>query len=130
MSDTKIDAMTQHGAFSWNELMTTDVDGAKAFYSEMFNWKLQDLDMDEPYTIGNINEEGVAGIMPIPPGNAGMPPMWGAYITVDDVDKSVQQAVTLGGKIFMEPRDIPELGRFAVIADPQGAVISMITYIK
>jgi len=47
--------MKQHGAFSWNELMTTDIDGAKSFYSEMFNWQLEDINKEIPYTMATIN---------------------------------------------------------------------------
>jgi len=56
--------------------------------------------------------------------------MWGGYVTVDDVDASAKQAVTLGGKILLEARDIPNVGRFCVIADPQGATLSLITYFE
>jgi len=128
MADAKLDPMTQHGVFSWNELMTPNLDSAKTFYQDMFNWEMHDMEMDQPYTMATINNQDVAGLMPMPPGTEGMPPLWGGYITVDDVDKSAKQAVSLGGKIFMEPREIPNVGRFAVIADPQGAVVSIITY--
>ena len=58
-----------------------------------------------------------------------MPSMWGGYVTVDNVDESAKQAESLGGKIIMEPRDIPNVGRFCVITDPQGALLSIITYV-
>jgi hypothetical protein len=58
----------------------------------------------------------------------GMPPVWGTYVTVDDVDQTAKTAEKLGGKILMPPTDIPTVGRFCVIQDPQGAVISAITY--
>ena len=65
------------------------------------------------------------------PAEAGkMPPMWGAYVTVDDVDASAEQAEALGGKLVMGPQDIPDVGRFCVICDPQGAALSLITYIN
>jgi uncharacterized protein len=60
----------------------------------------------------------------------GMPPAWISYVTVDNADTSAQQAEKLGGKIVVPPRDIPEVGRFAVIQDPQGATIAIITYAK
>jgi len=68
--------------------------------------------------------------MPKPTGATGMPPAWISYVTVDSVDTTAQQAEKLGGKILMPPRDIPEVGRFAVIQDPQGASIAIITYAK
>ena len=122
------DPMKQHGAFSWNELMTTDIDGAKSFYSEMFNWQLEDTGKEMPYTMARIEGQDSAGMMSMPPEAAGMPPMWGGYVTVDDVEASAKQAVALGGKLLMEARDIPDIGRFCVICDPQGATLSMITY--
>lgn len=68
--------------------------------------------------------------MTIPPEAAGMPPTWGAYVTMDDVDARAGQAVDLGGRILVEPRDIPDVGRFCVIQDPQGATLSLITYVE
>ena len=128
MSNTKVNPMKQHGAFSWNELMTSDLDGAKAFYSKLFNWQLEDVNMNMPYTLAKIDGKDAAGLMTIPPEAEGMPAMWGGYVTVDDVDASAKQAEALGGKILMEARDIPDIGRFSVVADPQGAVLSIITY--
>lgn len=123
------EAMKQHGAFSWNELMTTDVAGAKTFYGELLGWSLSDIDCcNEKYTMAKAGETEVAGMMDIPTEAAGMPPAWGAYVTVDDVDAMVAQVEKLGGKICLPPRDIPGIGRFVVIQDPQGAVLSLITY--
>ncbi len=124
-------AMKQHGAFSWNELMTTDVKGAKSFYENLFNWTLEDMETcDVGYTMAKANDTEVAGIMATPPEAGEMPPMWGAYVTVDDVDASTKQAETLGGNIVLAPRDIPNIGRFSVISDPQGALLSIITYFE
>ena len=123
------EAMKQHGAFSWNELMTTDVAGAKAFYGELFGWALHDEQApDMVYTMAKAGDKDVAGMMAIPDEAKGMPATWGAYVTVDDVDKQVKRVESLGGKIMVPPRDIPDVGRFAVISDPQGAMLSIITY--
>lgn len=130
MSNTPNNPMKQHGAFSWNELMTTDLEGAKSFYSKMFSWQLDDINNEMPYTMAKINNQDTAGMMSMPPEAGEMPPMWGAYITVDDVEASAKQAEALGGKILLEARDIPDVGRFCVISDPQGAAISIITYFK
>ena len=122
-------AMKQHGAFSWNELITTDVSAAKAFYGELFGWTLRDEQTPNMvYTMAKAGEKDVAGMMVIPPEAEGMPPTWGAYVTVDDVDRQTQKVESLGGSIVMPPRDIPDVGRFAVISDPQGAMLTMITY--
>ena len=128
MSESKLDRMKQHGAFSWNELMTNDMEEAKTFYNKMFSWKMHDMEMDEPYTIATINEEDVAGLMPMPPGEEKRPPMWGGYITVDNVEVSMKQAIKLGGKVLLEPRDIPTVGHMCILADPQGAMFTIITY--
>ncbi len=120
--------MKQHGAFSWNELLTTDLDGAKSFYSQMFSWNFEDINNEMPYTLAKVNGKESAGMMTMPPEAAGMPPMWGGYVTVDDVEASATLAEELGGKILVEARDIPSVGRFCVISDPQGAMLTIITY--
>lgn len=119
----------EHGVFSWNELMTTDMPAAKKFYRAALGWELQDLNnpgMD--YTIAKNGNREVAGIMAMPGDSPGMAPSWGSYVTVDDVDARVARVESLGGKLCVAPRDIPNVGRFAVIADPQGAMLAMITY--
>jgi len=123
-------AMKQHGAVSWNELLTTDIKGAKVFYSAMFNWQLEDFNKEMPYTLAKIDGQEVAGMMVTPPETKDMPSMWGAYITVDDVEVSAKQCEKLGGKILVETRDIPDVGRFCVITDPQGAMLTIITYFE
>lgn len=122
-------AMKQHGAFSWNELMTSDVPGAKKFYGEMFGWEMRDLPMPEgSYTMFNTGGRDVGGMMALPADAKGALPIWGSYVTVDDVDQRVERAQQLGGKVIVPPQDIPDVGRFAVISDPQGAMLSLITY--
>ena len=123
------DPFKQHGTFSWFELMTSDVDGAKKFYANLFGWNTEDMPMgDMNYTIVKVGEEGLGGIMSTPPQAEGAPPNWGVYVTVDDVDATAGKAEELGGKILVPPTDIPNVGRFCVLQDPQGAVISAITY--
>jgi hypothetical protein len=119
----------KHGAFSWSELLTTDVEAAKAFYTKLFGWSTKDMPMEGMnYTVVGAAGKDVGGIMKIPPHAQGMPPSWGCYVTVDDVDAIAKMAQELGGKVLMGPQDIPGVGRFCVIQDPQGAVISAITY--
>ncbi len=120
-----------HGAFSWHELMTTDPEAAKQFYSEVFGWGIQEYPMGEgTYTVVKIGDEGVGGIMAIPPEAKGTPPNWGTYITVDNVDATVEKVSALGGKVLSQPQDIPEVGRMAIIQDPQGAVLMVMTYVE
>ena len=119
----------QHGAFSWSELMTTDVEAAKAFYTQLFGWTLEDMQMEGmTYTVIKAGGREVGGMMGTAPEAAGTPPMWGTYVTVDDVDSVARTATGLGATLMVEPRDIPGVGRFCVIRDPQGAFISAITY--
>ncbi len=121
--------MKHHTAITWNELITPDVEGAKAFYSELFGWDLRDEDMGErTYTIAKSHNVEVAGIMQTPAEAEGMPARWGAYVSVANVDASAAHAEKLGGTIVMAPRDIPGVGRICVISDPQGALISMVSY--
>jgi len=127
MSD---DVFKQHGAVSWSELMTTDVEAAKSFYSQLFGWQIETMEIPgaAPYNVIGAGDMKIGGIMEKPPEAAEAPPYWGSYVTVDDVDAVAQKTTELGGKVLFGPHDIPTVGRFCVIQDPQGAVISAITY--
>ncbi len=119
----------QHGYFNWNELMTTDVEGAKKFYGALVGWTFEKMDNpDVDYTCAKVGDVMTAGMMTQPADAPSMPPMWGGYITVDDVDESAAKAESLGGKVIVPLTDIPTVGRFCVILDPQGAAVSLITY--
>ena len=120
-----------HGAFSWTELTTSDTKAARTFYGKLLGWQFQDMDMGNgTYTVINVAGQGVGGITAVPPNAKGMPPAWGGYVTVDDVDAVVARVAGLGGRVLLAPTDIPTVGRFATIQDPQGATISLITYAK
>ncbi len=122
------EAIKRHGMFIWQELMTGDVDGAKKFYMALLGWSAEEFPMegDGSYWVMKVGEEGVGGIMQTPPEAKGVPPYWGGYIMVDDVDTTAKKAQTLGGQIIAGPMDIPKVGRFATLRDPQGAVFSVI----
>lgn len=120
----------QSGIFSWTELTTTDLAAAKTFYSQLFGWTLEEQEItDIPYTVIKVNDQPIGGMMSLPPESPAMPSQWGAYVTVEDVNASAQQAEALGAKIIIPPTDIPETGRFCLLQDPQGATLSMITYL-
>jgi len=129
-----MDATRTHGAFSWNELMTSDPAAASRFYGELFGWTCKPTDMggSGPYHVASLGEVPVAGIMAPPPAEASgaspMPPAWGCYITVDDVAATVARCTALGGQQLVPPMDVPGVGRMAVLQDPQGAVFSVMTY--
>ncbi len=121
----------QQGVFSWTELMTTDVALAKNFYGDLLGWTFQDQEMacGGTYSMAIVNGRPVAGLCVMPPAvPAGVPPHWGAYVTVNDVDEATKKAESLGGRVLVAPMDIPGIGRFSVIADPQGAAISLFSF--
>jgi predicted enzyme related to lactoylglutathione lyase len=124
-----MDVYKTHGAFSWSELMTSDPSAALAFYRDLFGWTTEAMPMpDGTYHVVKANGTSIGGIMAIPKKAAGMPPNWGSYVTVDDVDAIARKAAASGGKVAHGPEDIPGVGRFAVLVDPQGAAINVITY--
>jgi uncharacterized protein len=123
------DPFRTHGALSWSELLTSDATRAVEFYRELFGWQTREMPMpDGAYHVVSVAGKDAAGIMKIPPAAAGMPPMWGVYVTVDSVDATADKVRALGGTILMGPADIPNVGRFCTFRDPQGAMISAITY--
>ncbi len=124
-----MDVFTTHGAFSWFELMTNDPEGAREFYTQLFGWGSKDMDMPSgKYTTMQVGETSVAGMMKIPDDAGPMPPAWGCYVTVKDVDATCARVTQLGGKVVMPVFEVPSVGRMSVIQDPQGAVLSVITY--
>jgi predicted enzyme related to lactoylglutathione lyase len=127
--ETKMDAFKTHGAFSWCELDTGDPDKAVAFYGELFGWKAETMQMpDGPYHVLKVGDSGVGGVMKTPEAAKDKPPMWNCFVTVDDIDAVAARCTKLGGKVCAGPLDIPGVGRMAVLQDPQGAMISAITY--
>ena len=127
------DRFDTHGDFSWCELLTYDVDKSKQFYAELLGWTMEDQPMPEGagnYTILRVDGRPVGGMMKMPPQvPAGTPPHWGTYVTVDDVDAIAAKVQQLGGKILVPPMDSPD-AKFCVFQDPQGAVLSIISYTK
>lgn len=104
------------------ELMTTDVAKAKAFYTGLFNWKLEDIPgMD--YTIINVGEGTGGGMMKNPVPDS--PSCWMAYVQVDNAAVATEKARTLGAKICKEVTEIPGVGWFSVITDPTGATLAL-----
>jgi predicted enzyme related to lactoylglutathione lyase len=124
-----MDVFKTPGAFSWSELTTTDPAAAAAFYGKLFGWTVKAPDPNMGgYRVVAIGEQGVAGISGMQPGAPAMPSHWGNYVTVGDIDHTTGLCESLGGKVLVPPMDVPGVGRMAVFMDPQGAVISAITY--
>jgi predicted enzyme related to lactoylglutathione lyase len=116
----------ENNSLCWNELLTTDTERAKAFYTKLFGWKSKTDGGETPYTEWINGEDHIGGMMQIQPFMGPIPPNWGIYIAVDDCDAKVAQATALGARPYVPPTDIPNVGRFAVLADPQGAVFNII----
>jgi len=116
------------GAMCWNELMTTDTDAAGKFYTNLFGWGVETMDMGEmgTYTMWTRNEGRPAGgMLAISAAMGPVPPNWLVYFAVTDPDATHAKAVALGGQSVVAPTDIPNAGRFAVIQDPVGAVFGV-----
>jgi predicted enzyme related to lactoylglutathione lyase len=112
------------GKFVWHELMTTDPDSAGDFYTSIVPWKMQPSGMPG-YTLWMSGATREGGLMGMPEGEAsGTPPHWIVYIGTPDVDATVAAALKLGGKVLKSASDIPDVGRFAVLADPHGAAFA------
>jgi predicted enzyme related to lactoylglutathione lyase len=120
--------MALEGRFVWYDHMTTDVEAAKEFYSSVTGWGLQDWDGgDSPYVMWTAEETPIGGVMELPAElrDRGVPPHWMAHVAVGDLDAVLQEVKTRGGAIHKPATEIPEVGRFAVVADPQGAALAL-----
>lgn len=120
--------VNEPGALMWTELQTTDTETCEAFYAEVFGWKTETTDMPTgPYTSFLIGDRAVAGMMAIQPEWGPVPPNWAIYLAVEDCDALIERAVAMGGSLEMDPMDVPDVGRFALLADPQGAHFFIMT---
>jgi len=118
-----------NGRFVWYEQLAKDPKTAIDFYTQVVGWKTQPFKEGEDYVMW-VGEQGpLGGVMKLPDEAAqmGTPPHWMAHVQVENVDTTASQVKKLGGKVHKEPTDIPGVGRFAVIADPQGASLSIFT---
>ena len=114
------------GAWSWNELVTADLDAAKAFYGDLFGWQAEDLPAAIPrasFTMENLLTGGVHS----PTEQEVDAARWTVSFRVADADKSATVAQDLGGRILLPPMDIP-IGRFAIVSDPSGAAFTITTF--
>jgi uncharacterized protein len=120
---------TVRGRFVWHELLTTDTKSAATFFSKVIGWKAQPWGEDASYTLFVSGDRQMAGLMTLPEDarKMGAPPNWLTYIGTPNVDETARQAASLGATVLKAPADIPTIGRFAVIQDPQGAVFALFT---
>ncbi len=124
--------MAGHGTFHWNELMTWDVEKAKAFYAGTLGWDFEGWDMPDggTYWVIKQGDDFVGGLMQLSEEKGfpkGMPSAWMAYIEVDDVDVRLEKVAGAGGEVLQPPFDVPQVGRIAMVRDAIGATIGWIT---
>lgn len=115
-------------AWAWHEVLTHHLPGAEAFYTQLFGWTARDAQMPhQRYTLFSKDGQDVGGCMAVPDMGHGpvSPPMWLAYLHVQDVDATAQRTVALGGSVNAPPMDIPGVGRMAVLCDPFGATFAV-----
>lgn len=117
------------GTFCWRENLTHDVDKAKSFYTGLFGWTSNEMDMGPAgiYTMFKQGDVDVCGMMKMPPEavEQKVPSHWLTYVAVDDCNASAEKAQSLGAKIVHGPAEVTGMGRFAIIEDPTGAVFAM-----
>jgi len=121
------------GRFVWYELMTTDIDAASAFYTNVVGWSAHDASTPGmPYTLFLAGENAVGGLLQLPGESrrSGGLPRWLGYVQVGDVDAASDQVVTLGGNVYIPPTNIGDISRFAVVADQQKAVFALISWLS
>lgn len=122
--------VNEPGTLCWNELMTGNTDVAGRFYTQLFNWKSESMPMGpgRTYTLFKNGEPSVAGMMAIAPEMGPVPPHWMPYFMVENTDTKVAEAQKIGAKVLVPPMDVPNVGRFATLMDPQGAAFSVIAF--
>ena len=114
-----------HGVFSWADLTTADQDAAKQFYTELFGWKADDRPVGDGvvYSMMEVDGKDVAAISPQrqQQRDAGVPPTWNSYVTVESADEALTRAKELGANVHADAFDVMDVGRMGVVQDPQGA---------
>ena len=122
----------QSAVFAWYELLTIDVSAAQSFYGKVVGWDVQDTSTSEfAYRLFSVGGTPVAGLMELPLDGwkKGATPRWVGYVAVEDVDGVVDQVKRLGGTVYVPPTD-SNIGRLAVVADPQTATLALVKGLK
>jgi predicted enzyme related to lactoylglutathione lyase len=112
---------TKVGTFIWHENNSTDVEKAKSFYTELLGWQTEAWPGEMEYTIIKVGDKGHGGIAAA---QGGAPSHWMGNVFVEDVDEVARRTEAAGGRVLFGPEDIPQVGRFALISDLQGGVVS------
>ena len=122
--------MSKHGTVHWSELMTHDLEAAKAYYTDVCGWQINEMPMPDgsTYYLGMKGETPMAGMMQMSgPQFEGVPSHWMTYLAVDDVDAAVRQTKDAGGEVLQDSFDVASVGRIAILKDPTGAAIGLMT---
>lgn len=122
-----------HGRFLWYELMTTDIEAAKTFYTKVVGWGTRDASMTGmAYILFTVGEASVSGLMTLSEDakKMGARPRWIGYVGVNDVDAAADRLKQLGGALHVPPTDVPNVGRFSVVTDPQMATLALFKWLK
>ena len=122
-----------HGRFVWYELMTADTAAVKAFYTKVVGWGTEDASTPGmTYTLFTVKGVSIGGLSDLPEAawQVGERPRWVGYVGVDDVDAAVVRVKELGGAVYVPPRDIPNVSRFSVVADPQKAMFALVKWLR
>jgi hypothetical protein len=115
------------GGIGWDELVSTDVDAARDFYTALFDWTFEVVPMPNvEYTMLKNGDVGIAGLMAMPPEDPGGRSFWTVYFVVDDADEAFETATANGAQVIFPLMDVATVGRFGFLADPQGATFAVI----
>jgi uncharacterized protein len=128
----EIDMADSHGRFLWYELITSDIEAAKTFYTKVVGWGAQDASMPGvAYTLFTVGDASVSGLMTLPEEarKAGLRPRWLGYVGVTDVDAAAERIKQLGGAVHIPPTDVPNVSRFSVVTDPQMATLALFKWL-
>lgn len=118
-----------HGKIWWSELVVPDAEKVAGYYAETMGWEISEMPMPEgPYHICNHGGQAIAGIMDIKQlPDANIPPHWMTYLAVADIDAVVAALPGKGGAVVRPPFEVPGVGRIAILRDPGGATVGMMT---
>ncbi len=122
--------MHTHGTFTWNELMTDNIEKAKDFYSKTIGWTIEEFPMPEgQYFVAKQGDKYVAGITSVDQGplDGAKAPYWFPYLEVDNIDTRIETATTRGATVLRPAVDVPNVGRIAILRDAAGATIGWMT---
>lgn len=124
--------MTVHGQVHWSELMTRSASDARSFFASVVGWSIEEWPMGEsgapPYLVCMADGKPAAGIFDTTsPEFDGVPDQWMTYVHVDDVDAACDRVKAAGGQVLRPSFEVPGVGRIAMIADPSGAAVGLIT---